>query len=102
MNNELQEVLKAKEELCKERDLCAELYNVWISKLHDYQHDKEKYDLYMRMINNMEPYGQIVKEQIREMNRKICEIEGAESIGDTEHMVGCVAKYGFDAPNTKV
>jgi hypothetical protein len=100
MNN-LQEILQAKTDLCKERDLCAELYNVWITKLHDYQHDKEKYEFYMKLINNMEPYGQMVKEQIRELNRKICQIEGKDSIGDTEYEFECIAKYGFDAPNVK-
>ncbi len=46
---ELNELLKLKLEYSKERDLCAELYNVWITKLHDFQHDPELYDMYMRV-----------------------------------------------------
>lgn len=95
----IEELMKRKEELLKERDLCAEIYNIWITKLHDHQKDKEKYELYMKMINNMEPYGSMVKEQIREINKKICEIEGVESIGDTAYARDCDNKYGFDRPN---
>ncbi len=82
-----------------ERDLCAEIYNIWITKLHDYQYDKEKYELYMQMISNLEPYGSMVKEQIREINNKICEIMGVDSIGDTPYALDCNNKYGFDQPN---
>jgi predicted DNA-binding protein YlxM (UPF0122 family) len=95
----IEELLKRKEELMKERDLCAEIYNIWITKLHVYQKNKEKYELYMKMINNMEPYGSMIKEQIREINKKICEIEGVESIGDTLYAKDCDNKYGFDKPN---
>jgi hypothetical protein len=95
----LEELLNKKNELCKERDLCAELYNIWITKLHDYQKDKEKYELYMNMIQNMEPYGSMIKGQIREINKKICEIEGVDSIGDTDYVKVCDNKYGFDSPN---
>lgn len=97
---ELNELLAKKAEYSKERNLCAELYNVWITKLHDFQHDPELYDMYMKMINNMEPYGAYVKEQIRNINRQICEIEGAESIADTPYADEfCVNKYGFETPN---
>lgn len=95
----IEQLLKEKEELMKERDLCAELYNIWITKLHDYQKEKEIYNLYMEMINNMEPYGSMVKEKIREINKKLCEIEGVDSIGDTAYAKDCGNKYGFDRPN---
>lgn len=98
---ELDELLKLKLEYTKERDLCAELYNVWITKLHDFQHDPELYDMYMRMINNMEPYGAYVKERIREVNRQICDIKGVDSIGDTEYAAECIDKYGFMTPNSQ-
>lgn len=85
-----------------ERNLCAELYNVWITRLHDFQHDTELYNMYMKMIGNMEPYTAYVKERIREINREICKIEGVESIDDTpyadEH---CTNKYGFETPNVE-
>mgnify|MGYP006275882741 FL=1 len=95
----IDELMKKKLELMKERDLCAELYNIWISKLYDFQKDKDKYELYLKMINNMEPYGSMIKEQIREINKQICEIEGVESIGDTQYARDCDNKYGFDKPN---
>jgi len=84
----------------KERDLCAELYNIWITRLYDFQQDKEKYKLYMDMIANMEPYSSMIKEQIREINKTLCEIEGVDSIGDTEYARDCQNKYGFDRPNS--
>jgi hypothetical protein len=95
----IEELMQKKTELMKERDLCAELYNIWITKLHDFQKDKEKYELYMKMINNMEPYGSMIKEQIREINKQICVIEGVESIGDTVYARDCDNKYGFEKPN---
>ena len=95
----IQELVSKKEELGKERDLCAELYNVWITKLHDFQDEKEKYDLYVKMIANMEPYGQMIKEQIREINRKICDHYGVDSIDQTPHVMDCVYKYGNEMPN---
>lgn len=94
----LQAIIKKKDELCNERDLCAELYNLWITKLHDFQNDPKKYAIYQRMIENLEPYTQTLKEQIREINRDICELEGVQSIGDTQHTKDCVYKYGFDKP----
>lgn len=94
-----QEWIDRKAELGKERDLCAELYNVWITKLHDHENDPEKYELYMNMIQNMEPYGQMLKEEVRDINRQICELMGVESIEDTPYAQDCVYKYGFDRPN---
>lgn len=87
-----------KKELAQERDLCAELYNVWISKLAEFEDDPVKYELYIKMINNMEPYGQMLKEEIREINRQICKLEGVESIEETEHMIDCTYKYGYEKP----
>lgn len=94
----LDELLKAKNNLCLERDLCAELYNLWITKLHDYQEDREKYEMYIKLINNMEPYGFTIKEEIRKINRKICEIYNVESIEQTPHVQECVYKYGLEKP----
>jgi len=96
----IDELMKKKLELMKERDLCAELYNIWITRLYDFQQDKEKYKLYMDMIANMEPYSSMIKEQIREINKTLCEIEGVDSIGDTEYARDCQNKYGFDRPNS--
>ena len=44
---ESEKLFEKKEELAKERDLCAELYNVWITKLHDFQNDPVKYEMYV-------------------------------------------------------
>lgn len=97
----VQTLIDKKTELGKERDLCAELYNVWITKLHEFENVPEKYELYMKMINNMEPYGQMLKEEIREINRELCDIEGVESIEDTPYTRDCVYKYGMDRPNAE-
>lgn len=96
----IQTLIKNKKELCRERDLCAELYNVWITKLHDFEDNPSKYEMYMNMINNLEPYGQMLKEGIREINRKICEIEEVESISETSYAEECVYRYGYDKPNS--
>ena len=95
----LQDVLNKKSILCKERDLTAELYNLWITKMHDFQKDKVKYEMYLKMIDNLEPYANMIKEEIRVCNRKICEIEGVESIADTSFGVECTYKYGYEKPN---
>jgi len=96
-----QTLMNKKVELGRERDLCAELYNLWISKLYEFQDEPKKYDLYMSLINNMEPYGDMVKEEIREINRKICELEGVDAIEDTEYVLECEYKYGYYKPNVE-
>jgi hypothetical protein len=99
---DVQELLKKKKELGDERDLCAEMYNVWITKLHDFQKDPVKYNMYMDMIQVLEPYGQMLKEEIREINRILCKIEGVESIDQTEYFRECYNKYGKDRPNADI
>jgi hypothetical protein len=96
---ESEKLFEKKEKLAKERDLCAELYNVWITKLHEFQNDPVKYEMYVGLINNMEPYGQLLKEEIREINREICKIEGVDNIEDTPYVHYCEAKYGNMTPN---
>ena len=95
---EVETLLKRKQETGDERDLCAEVYNVWITRMHDFQEDSVKYNMYMNMIQVMEPYGQILKEEIREINRRLCEIDGVESIDQTSYMRECNNKYGKDRP----
>lgn len=96
--DDLNELLDKKNNLCLERDLCAELYNLWITKLHDFQDDPEKYEMYVKLINNMEPYGYTIKEEIRKINREICVIYNVDSIEETPHMQECVYKYGLEKP----
>ena len=95
----LQDVLNKKTILCKERDLTAELYNLWITKMHDFQDVKDKYEMYLKMIDNLEPYANMIKEEIRVCNRQICDIEGVDSISETNYEQECVYKYGYDIPN---
>lgn len=97
---EIEKLLRQKQELGDERDLCAEMYNVWITKMHDFQQDPVKYKMYMNMIQMLEPYGQTLKEEIRAINRKLCEIEGVESIDQTQYVRECNNKYGKDRPNS--
>jgi hypothetical protein len=96
---DIQKLVEEKRGLCNERDLCAELYNVWITKLHDFQEDPEKYELYMNLIQNMEPYGNTLKSRIREINKEICEYLGVDSIEKTPYFFECVNKYGYMTPN---
>jgi hypothetical protein len=37
----------------------------------------------------------------REINRKICDIEGVESIGDTKYIRECNNTHGLDQPNAE-
>ena len=82
-----------------ERDLCAELYNIWITRLHDFQDDPKKYQMYMELIQFMEPYSNTLKEEVRQINREICAIEGVDSIEDTQYFRECNNKHGMVAPN---
>jgi hypothetical protein len=90
-----EELYEKKIKLCLERDLCSELYNVWITKLYEYQKDPEKYEMYISLISNIEPYADSIKREIRALNKKICENEGVENILDTKYTHECVEKYGF-------
>jgi len=96
---DIDKLVEEKRELCNERDLCAELYNVWITKLHDFQENPEKYEMYMQLIQNMEPYGQELKARIREINKLLCEHFNVESIEQTPYFFECANKYGLDRPN---
>jgi hypothetical protein len=96
---QIDKLVEEKRNLCVERDLCAELYNVWITKLHDVQEDEVQYEMYVGLIQNMEPYGNKLKSRIREINKEICEHFGVDSIEKTPYYFECVNKYGFDSPN---
>ena len=96
---EIQKLVQKKQEIGNERDLCAEMYNLWITRLHDYQEDVIKYKMYMELISHMEPYVNTLKEEMREINRQICKIEGVESISETEYVRECNNTHGLDMPN---
>jgi hypothetical protein len=95
----INELVERKNKLGDERDLCAELYNLWITRLHEFEDNPMKYKMYMELISMMEPYANTLKEEMREINRKICDIEGVESIGETAYTRECNNKYGLDMPN---
>ena len=88
-----------KNKIGDERDLCAELYNLWITRLHEFENDPVKYKMYMELISRMEPYANTLKEEMREINRAICRIEGVESISDTGYIRECNNTHGLDMPN---
>lgn len=95
----IEKLVERKNMLGDERDLCAELYNLWITRLHDFEDDATKYKMYMGLISMMEPYANTLKEEMREINRKICEIEGVDSIGETDYVRECNNTHGLDMPN---
>jgi hypothetical protein len=95
----IKELVDRKTVIGDERDLCAEIYNIWITRLHDYQEDAAKYKMYLDLISSLEPYGNKLKEEIREINREICEIYGVESIDETPYVRECNNKHGLDRPN---
>jgi Fe-S-cluster formation regulator IscX/YfhJ len=97
----IQELLDKKTETGDERDLCAELYNIWITRLHDFQEDPIKYKMYLDLIAFMEPYGNKLKEEIAEINRKLCDLDGVESIAETNYVRECNNTHGLAMPNAK-
>jgi hypothetical protein len=99
MNDEIENLVILKNKIGDERDLCAELYNVWITRLYEVQDDPDRYEMYMGLIGFMEPYGNKLKEDIRVINKRICEIEGVESISETAYARACNNTHGLDMPN---
>lgn len=95
----IEQLIELKNKLGDERDLCAELYNLWITRLHEFENDPVKYKMYMGLISMMEPYANTLKEEMREINRKVCEIEGVDSIGETAYVRECNNTHGLDMPN---
>lgn len=94
----IDELFNQKNKIGDERDLCAELYNVWITRLYEVQDDAERYDMYLGLIAFMEPYSNKLKEDIREINRRICEIEGVDSISETSYVRACNNTHGLIMP----
>lgn len=97
----LEELIAEKNRVGDERDLCAELYNLWITRLYEYENDKVLYKKYMDLIAMFEPHANSLKEEIRVLNRKICELEGVDSIGDTDYVRECNNAHGLDKPNAE-
>lgn len=87
-----------KEELSNERDLCAELCNIWLTKMYRNQDNKQVYDKYLKLINETEPYTQELKAQISQLNKQLCDMLGVDTLKDTDYGHICKSKYGFDQP----
>ena len=98
----INDLVALKNKLGDERDLCAELYNLWITRLHEFEDDKTKYKMYMELMSMMEPYANSLKEEMREINRTICQLEGVESIADTNYTRECNNTHGLSMPNSTV
>jgi hypothetical protein len=99
MDSRIKKLVEDKDRIGDERDLCAELYNLWITRLYEQQDDPERYEMYVGLIAFMEPYGNKLKEDMREINREICKIQGVDSIGDTDYVRECNNAHGLDKPN---
>lgn len=96
--DEVQKLYEIKEELSNERDLCAELCNIWLSKMYRNQDNKENYEKYLRLINETESYTQELKAEISKLNRQLCDILGVDTLINTQYEHVCKSKYGFDKP----
>lgn len=96
---EIDKLVDRKKKLNAERDLCCELGNAWLTRLHDHEDDETKYELYTRLIADLEEYSQIVKSEVVDINKRICEILDVDSIEDTLYAYTCQSKYGLDKPN---
>lgn len=95
---ELEELFERKKKISMERDLCAEFYNLMLSKANASVDDPKLYSYYLDVVEIMEPYAKDTKQEIREINSRICEICGVESISDTEYNIACEDRYGFSKP----
>jgi len=97
--SELEQLVDRKNKLNAERDLCCELGNAWLTRMHDSEDNDIKYELYTRLITDLEEYSQIVKSEVVDINKTICHILNVESIEDTEYAHTCQSKYGLEKPN---
>lgn len=96
--NRLEELFKQKKRLSMERDLCAEFYNLMLSKANENVNCPEHYDYYLDVVQLMEPYAKNTKEQIREINKEICDICEVNDIKETDYHIECEDRYGFSKP----
>lgn len=93
---ELEQLAKRKLKLNSESDLCFELLDVWFGRLYDSEDDETKYELYTRLIGDLEEYTQLMKIEILDTNKRICEILKVDSIESTEYAYVPKAKYNND------
>lgn len=99
--SEIDKLWNRKKELSLERDLCAEFYNLMLSKANENVDKPEHYNYFLDVVEKMEPYAKDTKEEIREINKQICGLVGKESINDTPYRLDCEDRYGFSKPRLK-
>jgi len=95
---ELDDLYERKKSLHKERDLCAEFYNLMMSHANKNITDKDKYKYYLDVLEILEPYTEETKEKIRGINKRLCELSQASNIKDTPYHIECEDHYGFSKP----
>jgi hypothetical protein len=96
---EFNELITRKEELALERDLCAEFYNLIMTRAKQCDEDDPMYDKHMNLLVNMEYFAENTKEEMRKINRQVCDHLGVESIAQTDYDRACEWRYGFGKPN---
>jgi len=92
------DLFEEKKQLSKERDLCAEFYNVMLSYANKNIDNPEKYKYYLDVVEQMEPYAKDTKERVREINRELCKFSGVKDIKETPYHLECEDRYGFSKP----
>ena len=92
------DLFEEKKQLSKERDLCAEFYNVMLSYANKNIDNPEKYKYYLDVVEQMEPYAKDTKERVREINRELCKCSGVKDIKETPYHWECEDRYGFSKP----
>ena len=95
---EIHDLFEEKKQLSKERDLCAEFYNVMLSYANNNIDNADKYKYYLDVVEIMEPYAKDTKERIREINRRLCELSMVADIKETPYHLECEDRYGFSKP----
>ena len=78
--SKLEQLQKAKETLCIERDRLADLYTNYIQQLLKYENEPEVYNEYIRKIEELEPETNQTKERMRELNREIAKVKNEQSL----------------------
>ena len=96
---EFNELLKRKEELALERDLCAEFYNLIMTRAKQCNENDPLFEKHMNLLVNMEYFAENTKEEMRKINREVCSELGVNSITQTEYDRPCEWRYGFGKPN---
>lgn len=96
--NKIEDLYKKKQRLALERDMCAEFYNLMLSKANQNVDSPDHYDYYLDLVEMMEPFAKEVKQSIREVNKQICEICEVDNIEKTPYSIECEDRYGFSKP----